>query len=141
VSFVLDSSVTLTWCFHDQRTPATQALLEQVAEDGAVVPTLWRLEVANGLQTALRRRRIDAVFRDASLEDLAALPITVDTDTHTHAWSGTLLLSDRFRLTVYDAAYLELAERRALPLASLDRELRAAAGALGVALLGIASVR
>jgi predicted nucleic acid-binding protein len=84
----------------------------------------------------VRRGRNDAAFRDATLADFELLPIQSDSETERHAWQSTLRLAERYRLTVYDAAYLELAMRRGLPLASLDRELRAAAGAENVALLG-----
>ena len=103
-----------------------------------VVPVIWRLEVANALQSALRRGRVDAAFRDATLRDLGQLDIVNDPDTSSHAWAETLQLADRFRLTLYDAAYMELAQRRHLPLATLDRELRMAAKALGTVLLGTA---
>jgi predicted nucleic acid-binding protein len=83
----------------------------------------------------VRRGRHDAAFRDATLADLAVLPITVDPETDRQAWSATLQLATRHRLTLYDAAYLELAQRRGLPLATLDRELRAAAAAERVVLL------
>lgn len=136
MSLVLDSSVTLSWCFEDEHTPATTTVLEQVTEAGAVVPALWRLEVANALQVAVRRGRIDVAFRDASLSDLALLDIVIDADTDTYAWSTTVRLAERFALTVYDAAYLELAQRRSLPLATLDQPLRTAAQALGVPLRG-----
>jgi predicted nucleic acid-binding protein len=86
---------------------------------------------------AVRRRRLDAIYRDASLAELALMPITIDADTNTYAWTTTLRLAERFSLTLYDAAYLELAQRRSLPLATLDQELRAAAPALSIALLGI----
>ena len=105
---------------------------------GAVVPGLWRLEVANAFQMAVRRQRIDAVYRDASLVELGFMPITIDTGTNEYAWSTTLRLAERFALTLYDAAYLELAQRRSLPLATLDRDLRSAALAVNVELLGIA---
>lgn len=134
---VLDSSVSLSWCFEDERTSATHAVLNQVQEDGATVPSLWRLEVANALQMALRRDRITAEFRDATLADLSALNITVDTETDDPAWAATLRLADRYRLTLYDAAYLELAQRLAQPLATLDQALRIGAAALGVPLLGL----
>ena len=111
-------------------------LFDAVADDGAVVPALWRLEVANSLTVAVRRGRIDADFRRAALVDLALLDITTDDQTGVQAWGETLNMADRFQLTVYDAAYLELAERRTLPLATLDAELRAAAKALGVRLVG-----
>jgi predicted nucleic acid-binding protein len=136
VSLVIDSSVTLAWFFDDERTPAADAVLRQVTESGAVVPSLWRLEIANALHTAVRRRRIDARFRDASLADLRALPIAVDAETDRQAWGSALTLAERCRLTVYDAAYLELAQRLNLPLATLDKELRAAGKALGITLYG-----
>ena len=101
------------------------------------MPSLWKLEVANALQMALRRRRVTAGFRDYSLADLADLPIAIEPDTATYAWTTTVRLADRFGLTIYDAAYLELANRRGLPLATLDRELRAAAAVLDVPLLGL----
>ena len=138
MSLVLDSSVTLSWFFEDERTSATASVLERVVEQGAVVPAIWRLEVANALQSALRRGRVDAAFRDATLRDLGQLDIVSDPDTDSHAWAETLQLADRFRLTLYDAAYMELAQRRHLPLATLDRELRMAAKALGTVLLGAA---
>jgi len=139
VNLVIDASLTMTWYFDDETTAATDELLDRVSDLGAVVPSLWRLEVANAFQMAIRRKRIDAVYRDASLAELALMPITVDSDTDTYAWSTTLRLAERFGLTIYDAAYLELAQRRSLPLATLDRELRAAAPALGVTLLGAAA--
>lgn len=137
MSFVLDSSITLTWYFQDQSTPATLAVLEAVAEKGAIAPPLWRLEVTNGLQSALRRRQIDRGYRDASLRDLSLLPIAIDTETDAHLWSRTLTLSDQFDLTIHDAVFLELAQRRALPLASLDQQLRSAGDELGLTLLGL----
>jgi predicted nucleic acid-binding protein len=101
-----------------------------------VVPSLWRLEVANALQMAVRHKRIDAKFRDASIADLRVLPIAIDPDTDRHAWGSTLILAERCHLALYDAAYLELAQRAGLPLASLDSQLRAASKAVGVTLLG-----
>ena len=80
---------------------------------------------------------MDRVRRDAALTQLANLNIQVDSETNAQAWAATLALADRFALTLYDAAYLELALRRALRLASLDRDLRAAAEMTGVGLLGI----
>ncbi len=137
MSLVLDASLTLSWFFKDERTPGADAVLTEVTEKGAVVPSLWRLEVANALQMALRRKRIDAAFRDSALTQLSRLSITADPDMDTYAWTVTLQLADRFQLTLYDAAYLELAGRRRLPLATLDRELRDASAALGIALLGV----
>ncbi len=136
MSLVIDSSITLAWFFADERSAAADAVLHQVTESGAVAPSLWRLEVANALQMAVRKKRIAAAFRDASLLDLRALEIEIDPETDRQAWATTLELADRYRLTLYDAAYLELAQRRRLALASLDREMRAAGRALGMTVLG-----
>jgi len=136
VSLVLDSSATLAWIFGDETTEPIRRLFEAVAEQGAFVPSIWRLEVANSLTVALRRRRIDDEFRRSSLADLDKLDIIVDGLTDARAWSGTLDLADRFRLTVYDSAYLELSLRRDMPLATLDQDMRSAATILGLKLLG-----
>ena len=135
-SLILDSSVTLAWIYGDETTEAIRRVFDAVADDGALVPALWRLEVANSLTMAVRRRRIDPDFRRAALADLALLDITTDQQTDAFAWTDTLNLADHLHLTVYDAAYLELARRRMLPLATLDQELRTAATATGVTVLG-----
>lgn len=137
MTLVIDASLTLSWYFEDERTPAADAVLDLVTNEGAVVPSIWRLETANGLQVAIRRQRIDIAFRDRALAHLARLPITLDPETDAHVWTTTLRLADRFQLTIYDAVYLELAQRSALPLATLDDALRRAAEALSVALLGV----
>jgi predicted nucleic acid-binding protein len=136
LSFVLDNSVALTWCFEDERTPATRALLEQVAETGALAPGLWPLEALNALLMAERRDRLDASRRRRLAGFLRALPISIDDETPQQAWTTTMSLAERFALSAYDAAYLELAQRHGLPLASLDGDLRAAANALGLKVLG-----
>jgi predicted nucleic acid-binding protein len=136
VSLVLDSSITLAWIYDDETTDAARRVFDIVADEGAWVPPLWRLEVANALTVGMRRSRIDAEFRDMALTDLSVLEIRTDPSAERHAWTSILRLADRFRLTLYDAAYLELAYRRLLPLATLDAELRAAADGLGIPLLG-----
>ena len=137
MSLVLDSSVALAWTYAEETTSAIRSVFDRVAESGAWVPGIWCLEVANILEIGVRRRRNDAAFRDATLADLALLPIALDTDTDQQAWGPTLRLAKRHRLTMYDAAYLELALRRGLPLASLDTDLRAAAALEQVVLLGL----
>jgi predicted nucleic acid-binding protein len=137
LSLVVDSSVALTWCFEDERTPATVAVLEQIAERGGVAPALWPLEVLNALVMAERRKRLAAMQRVELAGFLRELPITLDHDTAAQAWSMTMRLADQHRLTLYDATYLELAQRLGLPLATLDQELRKAAGALGIPLRGL----
>ena len=136
MSLVLDSSATLAWLYQEESTAAIREVFTRIVEDGAWVPALWKLEVANVLEISGRRGRHSAAFRDASLADLALLPIRLDPETNQHAWSTTLGLAERHNLTLYDAAYLELAKRRSLPLATLDRDLRRAADAEGVPLLG-----
>ena len=136
MSVVLHSSAPLAWVYGDETTASIRELFDAIADSGAVVPALWRLEVANSLTVAVRRGRIDAEFRHAALTDLALLDITTDPYTDAYAWAATLRLADSFRLPLYDAAYLELAQRRKLPFATLDKDLSAATAALGLRLLG-----
>lgn len=137
MSLVLDSSVAAAWIYSEETTDPIRHVLSLVTTSGAWVAGLWRLEVANVLEMGVRRHRTDAAFRDATLADLALLPIQIDQEMNTHSWSTILRLGERHRLTLYDAAYLELALRRRLPLATLDRELRAAAAVEKIALLGM----
>ena len=129
--------MTLAWVYEDETTPAVLAAFDLLGRHGAWVPSLWRIEVANSLQTAVRRGRINETFRNKALADLELLPVKIDPETDRQAWGATLQLAASHRLTVYDASYLELAIRRQLPLATLDRELREAATARGVILMGI----
>jgi predicted nucleic acid-binding protein len=119
-----------------ERSVEIERVFDQTVAAGAWVPQLWRLEVANVLEMGVRRGRTDAAFRDATVADLELLPIQIDPDTEKYAWRATMRLAASHRLTLYDAAYLELAMRRGLPLATLDRELRAAATAENIILLG-----
>ena len=98
---------------------------------------LWPLEALNSLLVAERRGRLDAPRRHRLAGFLQALPVTLDPNTAGQAWTATAYLAERHGLSAYDAAYLELALRHQLPLASLDRPLRSAASTLGLALLGI----
>jgi len=136
MSLVLDSSVSLAWAYGDETMQPVARVFDLLSQSGAWVPGLWRLEVANVLEMGVRRKRHDSDFRDATLADLAQLPIQVDLETDQQAWSATLRLAERHQLTLYDAAYLELALRRNLPLATLDEDLRRAAKREKVQLLG-----
>jgi predicted nucleic acid-binding protein len=136
MNLVLDCSIALAWIYADEITEPVRQVFDTVSEGGAWVPGLWRLEVANVLEMGVRRKLHDAAFRDSTLADLAQLPIQVDTETDRQAWGATLRLAERHQLTLYDAAYLELALRRNLPLASLDEDLRRAARAEKVKVLG-----
>lgn len=119
----------------DKRTPAIEAVFDTVVATGAEVPALWHLEVANALTMAVRRKRVSARFQDEVLADLGELDITVDIETARHAWHATRRLAQTHGLTVYDAACLELAQRRRLPLATLDTELAGAARQAGIEVL------
>lgn len=136
MSLVLDCSATMAWIYPDETTDAIRDVFDLVRDRGCSVPALWRLEVANSLTMSVRRSRITAAFRADALNVLALLPIAIDAETYANAWTATLQLADRFGLTLYDAAYLELAQRRSLPLATLDNPLRIAALAAGVPTVG-----
>jgi predicted nucleic acid-binding protein len=128
----------LAWFFQEEETQAVLDVMRQVETDIAYVPSsLWKLEVANSLTVAVRRKRMDVKKRDICLDSLYQLNIQFDNGSQQHAWNNTLQLADQFDLTLYDATYLELAQRLVLPLASLDKDLRAAADALGISLLGV----
>lgn len=129
--------MAIAWLFADEHTGAVERLMSRVATEGAVVPSLWRLEVANVLRGAVRRGRCDEAYADRSLGRLARMPIQTDVETDEHAWGRTRDLSRREDLTLYDAAYLELALRRELPIASNDTALIAAAGRCGVERIGV----
>lgn len=132
--FVLDCSVTMAWCFADEVTPYTEGVRDQLANVRAIVPMLWSLEVANACIVGERRQRLDEARTLRFLTLLSGLPITIDDDTAARAWSDTIHLARAHNLSAYDAAYLELAIRRGLPLACLDGKLKTAATAVGVAL-------
>ena len=132
MAFVLDSSVALAWLLQDEANERTDALADRLEQENAHVPSIWSLEVGNALMNALRRKRISDGDLDNCISTLSALPIEVDT---TADIAGVLLIARRFSLTSYDAAYLELAQRRGFPLATLDEKLRQASKALKVTVL------
>ena len=126
MSFVLDSSVALAWVLPDEGNPYADALLERLIAEGAVVPPIWPLEIGNVLLVALRRGRIRQEELEAMVERLSRLPIEIDIEAIDHALAGVLLIAAQLGLTTYDAAYLDLAQRRNLPLATLDKRVRTA---------------
>jgi len=137
--FVLDASVALAWCFEDEATAETEAVLEQLAEDSAVAPSLWELEVINVLLLAERRGRITESQTARFVALLTQLPILIDS---AGADMASVLAAGRHHgLTAYDAVYLVLAEREGIPLATIDGKLRVAAQAAGVPVLGGGSDR
>lgn len=136
-AFVLDASIAVAWCFADEATPAADTLLDRLAEEEAAAPVLWPMEVANALAMAERRGRLSAAGLVRSVQLLQQLAIAIDTDGFDRAFRDLLDLARSERLTVYDAAYLDLALRLGVPLATKDEQLRRAANKLGVSLLGV----
>lgn len=134
---VLDTSLTLAWYFADEANPYADAVAQTLASAEAIVPSLWPLEVANALVMGERRKRSTEAQASTFLARLGTLPIVIDEETDARAWSDTLSLARAHKLSAYDAAYLELAMRRGLPLASLDDKLKAAATAVGVGLYSL----
>jgi predicted nucleic acid-binding protein len=136
--FVLDASVTLSWCFPGdptEDTPYSRLILAKLAKDDAVVPDIWAFEVANIIFVACnKRKRITQRQIDQYLQRLRALPIRVE---HSDLWANVSLesLARKWNLPAYDAAYLDLALRRTLPLATADDDLRKAAAAVGIHVL------
>lgn len=137
-SFVLDSSVALAWYLPRQQTARTDVLMHRTAEAGALTTALWPIEVANVLMIYERRGQLAAADRIGAIAFYKSVPVEIDDQTASHAWTTTFDLALRHRLTLYDASYLELALRSGLPLATLDRDLCRAATSLGVPVLGYA---
>lgn len=133
--FVLDTSVAMAWCFEDESSPASEAMLDRLRAEGALVPALWSVEVANALLIGQRRQRLNAVGLAAFLRLVETLPVSVDNSAPMDVLRRVRGLAQEQSLTVYDASFLELAIRRGLPLASRDRRLATAAERAGVDLL------
>jgi predicted nucleic acid-binding protein len=131
-AFVLDCSVAVAWFFEDEANAYAESVEDALATAAPVVPALWHLEVANVLLSGERRGRTTEAKSTEFLALLETLPITVDDQTSARAWSDVLHLVRAHNLSAYDAAYLELALRRGLPLAPLDEQLKTAAEAVGV---------
>jgi len=125
----------MPWCFHDEETEEARALLFRVADSGAHVPTLWLYEVANSLHFGVRRERMSSALMTEKMRMLATLPLTFHEAQPSLVFNEVGALARRFKLTIYDACYIELALRLGLPLASRDTELRSAAREAGVEVL------
>ena len=135
--WVIDASVTMPWFFADEATPFTEGLLDALGAQALWAPALWVLECTNVLQSAQRRRRIDANRRAEIASELSVLPVRIDPQIPDFVSLDRLAAAHG--LSAYDATYLELALRRSLVLVSLDSRLIAAAGALGHPVLSAAS--
>jgi predicted nucleic acid-binding protein len=134
--FVVDASAALAWCFEDEASSWTEGLLQRLRQgDGIVVPAHWPTEILNSLLVASRRKRIKPDQPALFWDELARLAFEIEPPLSASQGKAVLVLGEKHSLTVYDAAYLELAHRRQLPLGTLDTDLRRAAQAEGVALL------
>ena len=129
---VLDASVALSWCFKNEATTVGDRVLERLADAAASVPAIWHLEIANVLALSERRGRITPANSSEFIGLLETLVIVIDEETPSRALGRVLDLARTERLTAYDAAYLELAMRLGIPLASKDADLCDAAERLGV---------
>jgi predicted nucleic acid-binding protein len=132
LNLVLDASVALSWCFEDEEDDYALSVLRALRESEAIVPSLWPLELVNGLTTAERKRRIGAAEAARFLNAVKALPVVVEPLSREAAFGAVRLLAHKHRLSAYDAAYLDLAVRLGVPLATLDKPLRNAAAAEGL---------
>lgn len=135
-AFVVDCSIAMAWLFHDEATPTTAALLGRLANETALVPAWWYIEITNVLAVAERKGKIKAAESDAFIADLNTLAMERDDEAPDRAFTHVLALSRKHCLTSYDAVYLDLALRRNLPLATLDDDLRRTAKKVGVYVLG-----
>ena len=132
--FVLDASVAVAWCFEDENSAAADAVLNQMAKAEAVVPAIWRVEVASALLAGERRTRGKPAETALALDLLGSLNIRVDEDALPE-WEQLIGLARSEKLSVYDAVYLSLAIRKGLALATLDAGLKRAARSVGVKLV------
>ena len=132
-SFVLDNSISAAWCFQDQSTDYTEAVLGSlIAGTEAIVPAIWKLELANALVVAERRKKIAPEKSARFLRDLQQFAISMDLDGLEYVFATVLEYARLYHRSVYDASYLELAQRRSLPLATKDEPLLQAAKTLGI---------
>ena len=132
MSFVLDTSVTMAWLFEDETTRTTEAILDRLTSEDALVPTLWTYEVGNVLLMAERRKRITEAQGRRFTRLLESLPIRISDSHLISLWSNAVVVAREHELSVYDGTYLDLAMREGIPLATRDKALRMAAKKLGV---------
>ncbi len=133
--FVLDSSVAIAWCFEDEASSTVDQILDSLDSDEAIVPVTWPAEVSNALLAGERRKRITPAETARSLLLLRSLNIQLDNQDARRQVEEWLVAARSYNLSIYDAAFLALAVREGLPLATLDRALQRAARKLGVKLL------
>lgn len=134
-SFVTDASVAIAWIHPAQATPETDSMLDRLAMgDSVVVPALWPLEVANAITVLRRRRKLTADEARSAIQIVRELPATIDHEAATMAFTRLVDLASEHELTIYEAAYIELAIRKRLPLATNNAQMKQAAMRSGVEL-------
>lgn len=133
---MLDASLTLAWHFIDEVRPETEKLARRASLDGVVVPLHWHVEVTNSLLMGERRKRSTIDLTSRFIARLQTLQIEVDSVDESAVFDRILPLARAHGLTIYDALYLELAERRGLPLGTLDGPMAVAGRAVGLEILG-----
>lgn len=133
--FVVDCSVVMAWCFEDEADEYADSVLDLLVDSEMAVPSIWALEVANVLLVAERKRRLTEADSLRFVKLLRELPIIIDQETPEYALSGILSVGRQQGLSAYDAAYLELAMREGIALATRDNRLKEAAQKSGVELL------
>jgi predicted nucleic acid-binding protein len=131
--FILDCSISASWCLKDESNDQANKILDRLGEDEALVPSIWPVEMANVLVVAERKGRISAADAGRAVEILLSLPIQAEKGDLENL-SAIRLLAREHKLSAYDACYLELAQRTGLPIATLDHALQAAAGKCRVTL-------
>lgn len=139
MSFVLDNSVAMSWLLADAQPNGAEyagAVLHALKDTQAVVPSLWALEAANVIVKVESKGLVTEARSQMFLALLMRLNIQTDLNTAAYAMGDTLNLARRYKLSAYDAAYLELSLRMGLPLATLDADLAKAAAVAGVAIFG-----
>jgi predicted nucleic acid-binding protein len=132
---VLDASMTMSWCFSNEITAYSQSVLATLTGSYAEVPALWLVEVTSVLAINERKKRITSLGSEEFLQTLAGLDIRIEPASQPIDGLAVLSLTRQYGLTAYDAAYLELARRKGLPLATFDKDLIAAAPHEGVSLM------
>ena len=133
--FVLDCSVTMAWCFEDETSEYSEAVLELLRTKSAIVPVIWPLEVTNVLLMAMKRKRVSKIKAAGFLDRLNDLPISLANSKPLSAMMSIFELGDEQKITSYDAAYLDLAIAHNIPLATMDKELAQAAKVSKIKLL------
>ena len=140
ISFVLDNSVAMRWCFESAAHPYADSVLRRIAGgDAAIVPVIWFYEASAVLSRAQNRGTLVAPKADEFIAELKSLNITADEESTIRVFPDVHRVALTYRLTSYDVSYLELAIRRSLPLATLDEDLIRASKAAGVSIIALAA--